>query len=379
MWLIGARGSVATTAIVGLLALREGVIAPTGCVTELPDLRSAPLPGWDEIVVGGHDISATGLPKAAEHLVSAGLLPARVIGAVGGGLGAVEDELRTGYATGDPGTQAAAVERLSGDIEDFAQRNRLRRVVVVNLASTERPWPDRPEHHDPGALDAALSSGDPVLPPSGVAARAAIRAGCPYVEFTPSMGIDHPALRELADRAGVPYAGRDGKTGETLLRTALAPVFIERGLNVRSWAGTNLLGGGDGATLADPETAASKLESKSRGLAALLGGEVEAPLHIDHVADLGQTKVAWDHVRAEGFLGAPVTLQLSWSGYDSALAAPLVLDLVRLMALAHHAGRRGPLVDLACFFKDPFGEVEHRFDHQVRRLHAWVRAIEEER
>lgn len=374
LWLVGARGSVATTTIVGLAALRSGLVRPTGCVTELPAFGAAPLPGWDELIVGGHDISATDLHKTADALVSAGVLPAGVVAAIEPHLSTVESELRPGY---DPAThrggRAEAVARLSGDMSAFARRHDLERVVVVNVASTESPWPGGADLQDVADLDSALAADDEV-PASVVVAYAAVRAGCPYVEFTPSTGIAVPALRALAERRGLPYAGCDGKTGETLLRSVLAPMFTERALAVRSWAGTNLLGGGDGATLADPSIAASKLGSKSRGLHALLGGEVAAPLHIDEVPDLGQTKVAWDHVHAEGFLGAPVTLQLTWSAYDSALAAPLVLDLTRLVAMAHHTGQRGPLTALACFFKDPFGSTEHRFDHQVRGLHEWVRA-----
>ena len=146
----------------------------------------------------------------------------------------------------------------------------------------------------------------------------------------------------LAVANGLPYAGSDGKTGETLLRTVLAPMFTARALRVRSWAGTNLLGGGDGANLADPEQARGKLESKARGLAALLGEGVTAPLHIDNVPDLGEQKTAWDHVSFEGFLGARMSLQLTWTGLDSALAAPLILDLARLTSAAHAAGQSRP-------------------------------------
>ncbi|CAM02270.1 myo-inositol-1-phosphate synthase [Saccharopolyspora erythraea NRRL 2338] len=374
LWLFGARGSVATTAIAGLAALRAGVADATGCVTELPGLREAPLPAWGDIVVGGHDISDAPLHKSAEQLAEAGVLPTRVLGAVAPQLSDVESELRTGY---DPmscgGSQAAAVRQLSSDIVSFRRRNRLRRVVAINVASTEAPAPDSPEQHDLAALEERLDDERPRLPAGVVNTCAALSAGCPYVEFTPSPGIGWASLRQLAERLGLPFAGCDGKTGETLLRSVLAPMFAERGLSVLSWSGTNLLGGGDGATLADPVTAAGKLESKSRGLAELLGPGVSAPLHIDHVADLGQTKIAWDNVHARGFLGAPVTLQLTWTGYDSALAAPLVLDLTRLVAMAHHAGQRGALGALGCFFKDPLGDSGHRFDHQVRRLREWVR------
>jgi myo-inositol-1-phosphate synthase len=152
-------------------------------------------------------------------------------------------------------------------------------------------------------------------------------------------------------------------------------MFSARALKVRSWSGTNLLGGGDGETLADPVTVGSKLESKARGLAALLGDHVTAPLHIDNVPDLGEVKTAWDHVSFEGFLGARMSLQFTWTGYDSALAAPLILDLARLVGAAHAAGQTGVLTELGFFFKDPLGSDEHRFAEQTRRLTDWAATL----
>jgi len=372
LWLNGARGSVATTAISGLLALRAGLVPPTGCVTELLD---ADLPQWDAFVVGGHDIATTPLAKRVESLVRDGVLPHDVAGCIGGGLDAADAEIRPGY---DPesshGSQADAARRLADDIADFRTRHGLARVVVVNVASTE-PSVQVP-HDSVAALEEALAvPGNVVLPPSSLVAYAAFQAGCAFVDFTPSTGVALSALDELARAKSLPYAGRDGKTGETLLRAALAPMFTSRALRVLSWAGTNLLGGGDGATLENPAHADSKLASKARGLAALLGEGVTAPLHIDHVPDLGERKTAWDHVSFEGFLGARMSLQLTWSGLDSSLAAPLVLDLARLVAAAHAAGRVGAQGALAFFFKDPLGSDEHRLAEQARELHEWARGL----
>ncbi|WP_410658882.1 inositol-3-phosphate synthase [Amycolatopsis sp. lyj-112] len=377
IWLIGARGSVATTAAVGLLALRARVAGPTGCVTELPAFAGVPLPGWDDLVLGGHDIVHTPLEKRAEQLAGAGVFGHSVFAAVRSGLAEVDAEIRDGYHPAThTGAQADAAARLTADIRAFAGRHDLARVVVVNVSSTEAPCPHLPEHDDLDALEEALA--DPtraVLPSSSLSAYAALKAGSPYVEFTPSAGITLPALRQLAERAGLPYAGSDGKTGETLLRTVLAPMFSARALKVRSWAGTNLLGGGDGETLADPVTANSKLESKARGLAALLGDDVTAPLHIDNVPDLGEVKTAWDHVSFEGFLGARMSLQFTWTGFDSALAAPLILDLARLVTTAHADGQSGALTELGFFFKDPLGSDEHRFAEQATRLITWAGAL----
>jgi myo-inositol-1-phosphate synthase len=170
----------------------------------------------------------------------------------------------------------------------------------------------------------------------------------------------------------LPWAGNDGKTGETLVKAALAPMFASRALLVRSWAGTNLLGGGDGATLADPAAAASKTASKQRSLGELLGYGVDGTTHIDYVPDLGDWKTAWDHVSFEGFLGVRMSLQFTWQGCDSALAAPLVLDLARLVARAHEIGEVGPVGAFGFFFKDPAGTAEHRLAAQYEALRGWA-------
>ena len=380
LWLVGARGSVATTATVGLLALRAGLIEPTGCVTEHSPLAGVALPGWHDLVVGGHDIVDMPLDKRAELLAEGGVLPHRLLSGVRAGLRAVDAELRPGYhPASHRGPQSHAAQRLAEDLRCFEQRHDLARVVVVNVSSTEPPAPVRPEHADLGALEAAL--GDPaaaVLSPSGLAAYAALQAGCGFVDFTPSPGARCPALIQLSRQRGVPLAGSDGKTGETLVKSALAPMFADRALRVRSWASINLLGGGDGATLADPRSASSKVASKARGVSALLGDEVIAPLHIDNVPDLGDWKTAWDHISFTGFLDVRMTMQFTWTGCDSALAAPLVLDLARLTAAGQAAGYGGPLPALAFFFKDPMtgGEpVPHGLAAQAAALHRWAAAL----
>ncbi|MEJ2858920.1 MULTISPECIES: inositol-3-phosphate synthase [unclassified Saccharothrix] len=372
LWLNGGRGSVATTAITGLLALRTGLTPATGCVSELLDANLAP---WRAFTVGGHDITTTPLVKRAESLTRDGVLPPSVVATVADDLAAVDAEIVPGYDPADfSGTQHDAASRLAADIGAFRSRHDLARVVVVNVASTEPPA--TVPYDSLADLEAALRvPGQVVLPPSSLVAYAAFQAGCAFADFTPSTGVALPALDELAAAKSLPYAGRDGKTGETLLRAALAPMFTSRALRVLSWSGTNLLGGGDGSTLADPEHARSKSVSKARGLAALLGEDVSAPLHIDYVPDMGERKTAWDHVSFEGFLGARMSLQLTWSGLDSSLAAPLVLDLARLLAAAHAAGRSGVQGELGFFFKDPLGSDEHRLAEQSQALHDWARNL----
>jgi myo-inositol-1-phosphate synthase len=372
VWLVGARGSVAVTTVVGALALRAGLAEPVGCVTELPDLRSPAVPGLPDLVFGGHDVATTPLAKRAEALVAAGVLPARVVAALGAELAAVESELRP-----VPGAacQRDVARLVAADLADFRRRHDLDRVVVVNVASTEPAATPHPGHEDLAALEAAVAGTEVVLPASSLNAYAAFTAGCPYVDFTPSTGARLPALAELAAREGLPYAGHDGKTGETLVKSVLAPMFAMRHLRVRTWSGMNLLGGGDGANLADPGANAAKAGSKQRVLAETLGYQPQGTTTIEYVDDIGDFKTAWDLVTFTGFLGTAMRLEFTWHGCDSALAAPLVLDLARLTAAAHAAGRTGPLPELAFFFKDPLGDVPHALPEQWAALARFVRGL----
>ncbi|GGQ60997.1 inositol-3-phosphate synthase [Couchioplanes azureus] len=353
VWLIGARGSVAVTALTGALALRARLAGPTGCVTELPELRGAPLPGWADLVFGGHDVVTLPVTKKAEDLAAAGVLPGRLVAALADELGRAEQDLRP---LPDGGTQAWIAGAIAADLRDFRRRHALERVVVVNVAATEPAVARHGAHASLAALREALAGPEAVLPPSSLAAYASFVAGCSFVDFTPSTGARLPALAELAAAAAVPYAGHDGKTGETLVKSVLAPMFARRHLRVTSWSGVNLLGGGDGANLADPAANAAKVASKQRVLGDALGYRPEGTSRIDHVAELGDFKTAWDLITFAGFLGTRMRMEFTWHGCDSALAAPLVLDLARLTAAAHRAGRHGPLTELGFFFKDPLGD-----------------------
>jgi myo-inositol-1-phosphate synthase len=372
VWLVGARGSVATSAVCGAAALRAGLAAPVGCVSELPDIARARLPSYAELVFGGHDVTGCPLDKRAEQLVEGGVLPRSVVTGVRADLRAAEAEIRPGYDGTDGASQRAVAAALAADLRDFAARHALARLVVVNVAATERRLDPHPATGSLDALESALDGAAAVLPPSALYAYAAFSAGFPFVDFTPSAAVGSPALAQLAAARRLPWAGNDGKTGETLIKSALAPVFADRALRVRSWAGTNLLGGGDGANLADPAAAAAKLASKSRVLSSVLGEQVVEPLHIDYVPDLGDWKTAWDHVSFEGFLGVRMSLQFTWQGCDSALAAPLVLDLARLVARAHEIGEVGPVGAFGFFFKDPAGTAEQRLAAQYEALRGWA-------
>jgi myo-inositol-1-phosphate synthase len=365
MWLIGARGSVATTAIAGAAAVARSLAGPTGLVTSRAPFDAAGLPELGELVVGGHDVTETPLTLRAAALADAGVLPPGIPRAVAPELDAAERELRFGITGPEARRQPrACIERTAADLRAFRTRHDLSAVVVVNVASTEAPFAGDEE----ADLEELLGR----LPASSLYALAAIQEGCAFVDFTPSTGARLPAIEALARTSGAPLAGRDGKTGETFLKSALAPALAARALRVRSWAGVNLLGGGDGEALADPQRAASKLASKGRCLEEILGYPIEAPVRIENVPDLGEWKTAWDHVSFEGFLGVRMRLQLTWEGCDSSLAAPLVLDLVRLAGLALERGEAGVVPELGFFFKDPAGSNEHALDRQYELLRRWV-------
>ncbi|MGI5244099.1 inositol-3-phosphate synthase [Dactylosporangium sp. CA-139066] len=372
VWLVGARGSVAVTSIVGASALRAGLAEPIGCVAEHPALDRRALPGFGDLVFGGHDVATTSLVKRAETLAAAGVVPGRLVAALHSELSTVDEDVRPLPHAETPARTAAAIQ---ADLAAFRARHELERVVVVNVASTEPAPEPHPAHASLAALRAALDGPQTVLPASSLAAYAAFEAGCAYVDFTPSTGARLPALHELAEARGVPYAGHDGKTGETLLKSVLAPMFAMRRLAVRSWSGLNLLGGGDGATLADPAANAAKSASKQRVLGETLGYVPDGHTRIEYVPDIGDFKTAWDLVTFAGFLGTPMRMEFTWHGCDSALAAPLVLDLARLTAAAHRNGRVGPLPELAFFFKDPLGEVEHGLAAQFEALAAFTASL----
>jgi myo-inositol-1-phosphate synthase len=390
LWLVGAKGGVATTMLTGLAALRQGLIPPVGLVTALEPFTRLGLVDFSDLVVGGHDIRAGSLAAEARRMwTESRAITPEVLDAAGPFLAEVEGRLRPGtiVAAGDrirgladlPAavvfeTPREAIARVRRDLEAFQRDERLAHVVMVNVASTEPP-PDRPIPADFAALEPLLDDAAACpLPASSLYFLAAAEAGASYVNFTPSTGATPPALQRLAVERGIAHAGCDGKTGETLLKSVLAPMFAARHLEVMSWVGHNIFGNMDGKVLDDPRNKAAKVRSKDHLLAEILGYAPQTHVSIEYIQSLGDWKTAWDHVHFRGFLGTPMTLQFTWQGCDSILAAPLVLDLVRLVERAHRAGERGALEWLACFFKSPLGVTEQDFGRQVALLHAWAAA-----
>jgi myo-inositol-1-phosphate synthase len=267
----------------------------------------------------------------------------------------------------------ALIERLVGYLNDFRVRHDLETLLVVNLTSAAPTSGGSDWHTDLAGLESIVADDrKDLFSPSACYAYAALSAGCPLINFTPNPETSWPGLAELAARTATPYVGNDGKTGETLLKTVLAPMFAHRNLRVLSWEGINLLGNNDGLTLDDPRNRRSKISNKEQVLAGILGYEPHAGVTINYVPSLGDWKTAWDLIHFTGFMDVPMTMQFTWQGCDSVLAAPLVLDLARLMELAARRGESGPMLHLACFFKSPLGVTEMDFHRQYDALLAYT-------
>jgi myo-inositol-1-phosphate synthase len=392
LWLIGALGGVGSTTAFGLAALRRGLTDTTALVTALPAFEPLGLDGFGRFVVGGHDIRRGGFAASVRALArGSNVFDPTTVEACAADLDEWRDNLRPGTLFNSGATIAGladradlpradtpreAIDRIQADVRDFAARHRLADVVVVNVASTEPFCNPRPEHEDLTRLHDALGGRDAgVLPVSSLYAYAALDMGLPYVNFTPSPGATLPALLELAARRKAPVAGQDGKTGETLLKTALAPMFARRNLRVLSWVGHNILGNRDGLVLHDPDNKAAKLRSKDQVVGEIVGYAPQTHTSIEYIESLDDWKTAWDHVHFRGFLGVKMALQVTWQGCDSVLAAPLVIDLTRLALDAKRRGRSGVQAHLSCFFKSPMGDADHDFFRQCARLDDYVREV----
>ncbi len=391
VWIIGAYGSVATCVVAGAEALKRGLIGRTGLVTDLREFDDLDLVGFDEFVFAGCDVrESTMKAAAAEVQATAGILPPALLSAIEEPLAEVDRRIKRGCAlncgeailgmgairNGDHRTALDVVRDFQANVRAFQRDEGLASVVVVNLASTEPYAEMPPEFASLEAFQGLLEQDRRErLTASVLYAYAAIDAGCAYINFTPSWGASPPALQELARRRGVPHMGKDGKTGETLVKTVLAPMFVARNLRVLSWSGHNILGNRDGLVLKHPENNKNKVKDKDEALRKILRDEdAQCHVRIDYVPSLGDWKTAWDHIHFQGFLETRMTMQFTWQGCDSALAAPLVLDMVRLAEFAHRRGEAGTMPHLACFFKSPLGVEEHDFHRQFEMLRSYVAA-----
>jgi myo-inositol-1-phosphate synthase len=391
LWLIGAFGGVGSTVALGLAALRQKLTDCNSLVTALPLFRDCPLDDPSDFVLGGHDIRRTdyvrevqALHERANIFRSDWLKACRLI------LNEWSSNVRPGFAA-DSGAAIAAladwgeaaapkpaadiIAQIQTDLLEFRDRNALEQMAVVHVASTEPAFPLETIHFSLTRLKTAVSGSQSVLPSSSLYAWAALDLGLPYVNFTPCLGASVPALLELALERKAVIAGQDGKTGETLLKSVLAPLFVARNWQVLSWVGHNVIGNRDGMILDHQENKSAKLQTKSKVIAEILGYQPQTPVSIEYCPSLDDWKTAWDLIHFRGFLDVKMSLQFTWQGCDSVLAAPLVLDLARLALLAQGRGEVGILPHLACFFKNPVGVVEHDFFKQFTLLEQYVRDL----
>ncbi len=398
VWLVGAWGGVATTVVVGLAALRKGLSDTTGLVTSLPPFSALDLIQWDEIVIGGHEIRETTYSAEAQVLIEKShVFNEKTLAGISSQLAKFDRNIRPGtlYNVGAKiesfagplvlktknETASQAVSRLASDITEFKESNKLDRVIVVNVSSTEPPPPDEVRTWDWSQVQKSLTGkSHSSLPASTLYAIAAMQSGSHFVNFTPSIGSDLPGLDEYARKQQVLHVGRDGKTGETLMKAVLAPMFAARNLKVMSWVGHNIFGNLDGKVLDDPANKANKVKSKDHLLTEILGYKPQTLVSIEYIESMGDWKTAWDHIHFQGFLGTPMVLQFTWQGCDSLLAAPLVIDLVRLTDREARRGTTGVMSHLGSFFKSPMGTDEPAFAYQFQQLMQWVeRTVKEDR
>jgi myo-inositol-1-phosphate synthase len=343
------------------------------------------------LVLGGHEIRKTTLREsAAEYRARTGLLSPELIAGVVDDLAEIDRRILPGTAlgcgpaiTGLEGVNgllekklkpAKIIERLVRDLRAFAESAKVDRLVVLNIASTE-PYRQEPPAftRSLAAFEKALAAGSEGLAAGMLYAYAAFSAGAAYVNFTPTVAADAPALLELAEKRGLPHGGKDGKTGETLMKTALAPMFVERNFRVLAWEGYNIFGNRDAVVLDNPENNLAKTSGKDAALRGILGDErTHTRVRIDYCPSLDDWKTAWDFVHFQGWLGTRMILQFIWQGCDSMLAAPLAVDLVRLADNSLRRGEKGVMGHTACFFKQPVGGGTHDFFEQSRALAEYV-------
>ena len=390
LWLVGGGGGVGSTAVLGLAALTRNLTDTTSLVTALPMFDGLNLAQPGQFVVGGHEIRKATLWDAVNemheranvftHAMLAGckeqllewqknFRPGTVL-ASGSTIEKLADRPEV-FAAESP---RAAADRIKEDLADFKARHKLDAVVVAHVASTEPPFSLTAEHQSWPALESALKNGGAkdLLPASSLYALATLELGMAYVNFTPSTGAAIPALIELAEKTGSVISGKDGKTGETLMKTVLAPMFAHRNWRILSWVGHNIFGNRDGVVLDDPANKAAKIRDKDAVIPNIVGYKPNTLVSIEYIPSMDDWKTAWNHIHFQGFLGTKMILQFIWQGCDSLLAAPLVIDLVRLSIFAQSRGEKGVLPNLACFYKAPMGTPVNDFFVQFDTLKAYV-------
>ena len=389
VWLIGAYGIVSTTAMVGGKALESNLIERVGLVSELPFFegieRYAPL----NFEFGGHEIRPLKnayiaaldhweqnrhferdiLENVKDHLEN---IVARKGTALNCGSG-IEELGKIETLEQEEFTLREMADRLIEDMKEFADGE----TVVINTASTE-PLPKYSEEYH-GSMDGFESMLDDDAKEYATAsmlyAYAALKLGLPYGNFTPSVGSNIPALKELAIENKVPHAGNDGKTGETLVKTTLAPMFFYRNLEIIGWMSYNILGDLDGKVLSHSDNKESKVVSKDKVLEKVLGYSPYSITEINFFPSLVDNKTAFDFIHFKGFLGTKMKFYFVWDGIDAIVAAPLILDIARFLLFAKKKGLYGVIKELGFFFKSPMETDVVNTHQQFEILKEWFSGL----
>ena len=385
--IVGVGGAVASTVIAGVELMVKGLVPKLGMVTEKTDAN------LDEDVASmmnfspREDIVFSGWVLKKKNIFEACLvhqvLPEKKLDQIKGYLEGIkpwpavlsERDVSRGENAIAAKSYRHELELLAKNVEDFKKQHGCDCVVMVNLASTERYLEPGPQHQTIAAFEKALDANDPDITPAMRYFYLANQLGMPYVNFTPSL-TNIPALNQHAMEKRNPFAGMDGKTGQTLVKTVLGTMFRGRRIFIDGWYSTNILGNNDGLVLNSPENNKTKVTSKGAVLDSIVGYKVENhQVHIHYYKPRGDAKEAWDNIDLIGFGGVPMQMKVNFLCQDSVLAAPLVVDLVRLADQAKTVGERGIQRQLSMFFKAPYHEPgeqpQHDFFKQERLLLDW--------
>ena len=389
VWVVGIAGGLATTMIAGARIIMAGLSSRNGLITESEVFEHLEVTALEDLVFGGHDIRQVGVYESAYEIYrDNGTISFESLQQVKPELDAISENIRLGTALNcgsaieglvpdglEPETRPLReiVDSIRADISEFREKHQLSRVVIVNLASTEPPL-ELGEAHESAAGIAAIIDEDrrDEVRASTLYAWAAVEEGHPFLNFTPSNACLPAGVVEAAEANQLPIMGNDGKTGETLVKSALAPMFKYRNLQVMTWQGYNILGDRDGQVLSDEANKASKVSSKDGVLSHILGYPLHTHVAIDYAPSLSDLKTAWDFIHFRGFLDYKMSLQFTWQGCDAILAAPIVLDMLRLLDYSQRSGEKGLMTQLACFFKSPLGVDEHDLHFQFHHLMGYL-------
>jgi myo-inositol-1-phosphate synthase len=376
-------GAVASTFVAGVELIRRGLGEPVGSLTQMGTIRLGkrtenrvplirdfvPLADIDQLVFGAWDpISDTAYESALKCGVLDQLAHIEPIAAELKEIEPMPAVFDQNYVRRLDGSNVKSqvskrdlAEAVRKDIRDFKAAHSCDRMVVIWCASTEIFLEPGPAHQDLEGLEAAMDANDESVPPSMLYAYAALKEGVPFINGAPNLTIDVPAMVELARAAGVPIGGKDFKSGQTLVKTVLAPMLKTRMLGLQGWYSTNILGNRDGEVLDDPDSFRTKEESKLGVLEHILQpslypqlyGDVAHKVRINYYPPRGDSKESWDNIDIFGWLGYPMQIKVDFLCRDSILAAPLVLDLVLFTDLAQRAGLKGVQEWLSFYFKSP--------------------------